>query len=270
MNLDEAMHRLRATATNDKIPFQSFVDTAARVIEEVQFASADLIVGTTFFRARINQAGQRFAHRREIAHVANPGHIRQYGRVNQPGCAMFYCSNDLMTAFMETVDSTLRTDADLEGAATIGTWRVEVSIPSVAVALDADEWTRVFSDSDTLGHVIRDELKRGGRVFTEDAHRAMNFLNALFRARVTNSAEYRVSCAVFEALARKKRVNGISYPSVMSEALGVNTALLPDVVDKHLKLVDVCMVDFRKRSREVEMRIKDSSYFGSDGRFEFR
>ena len=270
MNLDEAVHRLRATATDDTIPFHYFVEAADRVIAEVQFASADMSAGAELFRARVNQPGQRFAHRQEIAYITNPAHIRHYGRVNLPGCAMFYCSTDFMTAFMEKVDSTLRAAANVDGTVTIGTWRVEVSIPRVAVAFDSDELTRVLAGSDTVGDVIRDVLKRGGRVFTDDAQRAMRLLNTLFRARVTNSAEYRASCAIFEALARKTRVDGISYPSVMSEALGMNTALRPDVVDQHLKLIDVCMVDFRKRSREVELRVKESSYFGSDGRFEFR
>lgn len=99
--------------------------------------------------------------------------------------------------------------------------------------------------------------------------KVVDYCAARYGERVTDVRRYRLTAALFEAAVGAETLGGIGYPSALSEALGINYALLPQSADERLKLVDVLRIDFQKNGNEVEMRPRAADRFHRDGRFEF-
>jgi len=60
--------------------------------------------------------------------------------------------------------------------------------------------------------------------------------------------KYKISASYANYIWNNTPIKGITYPSVQSNYLGQNVALLPEVVDKYLKLEKVGMFRFKKEN----------------------
>ena len=60
--------------------------------------------------------------------------------------------------------------------------------------------------------------------------------------------KYKISAAYINYIWQKSHLKGITYPSVQTNYLGQNVALLPELVEKYLELVSVGMFKFEKKN----------------------
>lgn len=61
--------------------------------------------------------------------------------------------------------------------------------------------------------------------------------------------KYKITAAYSNYIWRNTHLKGITYPSVPSGYLGQNVALLPEVIDKYLRLESVTMFKFQRKNK---------------------
>jgi RES domain len=270
-DLDASFSRLAELVGGQSDAFDKIVPIVKEIIDTARLAEGMLRSGKLLYRARINEAGRQFSSKDEISYIRDCTLIKTYGRANRPGRSLFYCSDDAMTAFLETIDSRLRANLNDEGSVTIGCWRVIRPVHRVFLVLNSsDTLLRAAPPESDAGKALRYLSENKDRWDHQLWSKALDYLVTRFAERVTHPRQYQITSAIFDVLIGDEPSGGITYPSVLSEALGINWALLPGLCDAQLKLVDVVRIDFRKEGDSVEIREKQSEYFDRGGRFRFQ
>lgn len=269
-HLDAAFSRLtELEAESDS--FEEILRIIKEITKVARLPEGSIRSGKMVYRARVNEKDKSFCNRDEISYIKDLTSITRYGRANRPGRSLFWCSDDVMTAFVETADSKLRDNSTEAGSVTIGCWRVVRPAENVALVLNSsDTLSRLFPAESEAAKAVRFLVDNKDRWEVERWRKALDYLVARFTERVTNHLQYQITSAIFDALIGDSPVGGIAYPSVSSEALGINYALLPDTINRRLKLVDVVRLDFRKQGTSVEIRERASDHFGRNGGVSFR
>lgn len=268
-NLNAAISQLAELATGSHAS-EEILRIVKEIIRIAKLPNGRLRSGMMLYRARINEVGKAFCNIDEISYIRQADSITRYGRANRPGKSLFYCSDDAMTAFMETVNQRLRENLNDAGSVTIGYWRAVRPVENIGGILDSsDTLTRLFPPDCEAAKAMQLLLDNKHRWQFELWSKSLDYLVARFTEVVTDQLRYQITSAIFEALMGDSVLGGIAYPSVLSEALGINYALTPLSSDTRLKLVDVVRIDFKKEGDSVEIREKVSDHFYRNGSFKF-
>ena len=223
-------------------------------IKKIPITSAILTKGTFIDRVRPNDGENLFVSEDQISYVKDQDvidkYMTKYGRCNQPHQVLFYgaiessiINKQRVTAIAET--SRIFKDVEsinLEGELlTLSRWEVMEDIV-IAELVFHDAAIQISPDTrKSFNHHFP-------KIFESPDREIMLKLLKLFSfefAKVVSSHEhfnYKISTAFTNLiindgiLPNERKIEGITYPSVVSGYQGQNIVLRPDVVDQKLKL----------------------------------
>jgi len=188
------------------------------------------------FRARRKPQGEGeglFTHKKELWYP-EPQYVRRLGRLNRIGQPLFYCATNWETSIFEirpeVGDIVTVLECEAIGAASPMLSAVDTyqQLARLGVKIDEDPGGAPLRD---LRKSIGDSAWRKNRLIEE-------FVSAEFTRNVADSHEYeyKLSIAMAELLFSfgidSRGIDGIAYPSMRTDLIDVNIALLPRAVDR--------------------------------------
>lgn len=231
---------------------------------EIAFSTTVLSKGGYIERARINNDGEIFTQKNQISYISDPNVLNlqtEYGRANKPKQAVFYGSigtpkipNSFVSAYLESTPlirefmaSTIpkRTyfsnSVDKYEIFTVGRWKILEDIPILKILLPEESITVNDVIKETFPLEYEDSL-------TDEC--IQFFRNEFARTDVSkkHSYNYKISSAFVNCMwhLSDSNIKAVLYPSVATGNHGQNVAMLPEIVDKHLKLESVHMFRFEE------------------------
>lgn len=218
--------------------------------------------GWTIDRVRINRDGETFNSKNQLSYISDKEVLEKhvaFGRANAPGQAIFYGSiitkhipQPRAAAYFETSEliKNLNDHDDVEEIFTLSRWRVMEDVELIEMifceeALKVNEYVQI-SLNDKLNGIqelsLRDHYVEQGKFFSNEFARD--------DIKKGQSHKYKITAAYANYLWARIGIKGITYPSVPTEYKGQNVALLPEVVDTHLKLELVGEFKFAGRNEK--------------------
>lgn len=211
-------------------------------------------------RVRINKPGEVFTRHDQVSYIHDKEVLDKFvsfGRANEPKQPIFYGSitspqikQPRAVAYFETSEllNELDKHENCEEVFTLSRWRIFNDIEVIEMifsdeALKVNEYNRLSLENQIKNYKhlpLADHYEQQLKFFSNEFARE--------DIKKGESHKYKITAAHSNYLWRKSHLKGITYPSVASKYLGQNVALLPDVVDKHLKLETVSMFKFEKRN----------------------
>lgn len=213
-------------------------------------------------RVRINKPNEIFSRIDQVSYIHDQDVLDKYvdfGRANEPKQAVFYGSiispqieQPRVVAYFETSELLRELDKhdNAEEIFTLSRWRILEDIEVVEMifsdeAIKVNEYNRQSLENQMKNYKhlpIADHCEAQGRFFSNEFAR-----NDIKRGE---NHKYKISAGYSNYLWRNSHLKGITYPSVASNFLGQNVALLPEVVDKYLKLETVGMFKFIRKDKQ--------------------
>lgn len=251
--LDQVRHNL--DHVDYSIIYQSIVD-----LKDMMVPTAILKKGWFIDRVRTNENGEIFSNKEQISYIHDEQILKtrvNYGRANESKQAVFYGSiispkikMPRAVAYFETskllkeIDNT----QDIEEVFTMSRWRIIEDIEVVEMifseaALKVSEYAQksLSNQLKNYQHLpLAEHYEEQGKLFS----------NEFARDDIGKDEEYKykISSAYANYLWNNTPYQGITYPSVPSNYLGQNVALLPNIVDTYLALESVAMFKFERKN----------------------
>lgn len=213
-------------------------------------------------RIRINKNDEIFYGIDQVSYIQDECVLKNYvnfGRANEPNQAIFYgsiisdaISMPRVVAYSETSSKllNLNREDELEEIFTLSRWRIKNDIKILEMiysenALKVNRRTKESFDYylrkyPNLGQM--DHLRNQGIFFSNEFARNDVGHNCDFN--------YKISAAFSNYIFQNSCVEGITYPSVSTNYLGQNVALLPKTVNQSLELETVAMFKAEKKKGE--------------------
>jgi len=205
-------------------------------------------------RTRPNYNGELFTCEEDISYNSKQPHLIRLGRFNRPGEPIFYAclptisnkSSFLATSMLESRKEVVD-NGSIENTFdfTTGTWEIK-PFTSVCLCFDDKHLStnqRMKDYIDYFRNYIKTRCSEKDASFIIDT---LNYFSDLSSIKASNENVYMVLTAVFCALRmiylqENTEVNGIVYPSSVTESIGLNIALTKKAVDANLKLTQAVM-----------------------------
>jgi RES domain len=194
------------------------------------------------YRARVNEKDKQFLHLDQLT-LRKHQDVKSFGRANQPGESIFYCSTNMNLACGEVLqDMRYSFQPKYEaGFATVSVWKTIKEI-RVAPMYYSDEVTKVRKDIAAYKEGNRKQLKEWNKVShatLEISDLIMEFFCDEFsKGDINYEDDYKFSVSYTRRLQdantliapehRKERFDGVVYPSVALKFAGDNVALFDD------------------------------------------
>lgn len=251
--------------------YQSIADMRHKFVP-----SAKLSKGHYIDRVRINNSQtDLFTKEEQISYIHNPEIIEKYvgfGRANAAKQAVFYgavespeIKQPRVVAYFETSDLFRDTQGLPDNVGeifTLSRWRIMEDIEVMEMifsdqVLENSEYARMSlaHQSGNYKHLpLAVEYEEQGRFFSNEFSRS--------DVKKGESHKYKIAAAYANYIWSNTHIKGVTYPSVQSLYRGQNVALLPELVDKYLKLETVGVFKF-ERKNGVSLPI-DSIYLATD------
>lgn len=253
--LDIGLEQLEIYSMNLKsIPYDSIYDLIKNTIKILPITSAILNKGTFIDRVRPNEGDDLFLSEDQISYIRDQkviyNYMNNYGRCNLPHQVMFYgaiessiIDKPRATAIMETSRIIQDTESiNLEGELlTLSRWEVLEDI-LIAELVFYDEAIKINPGTKrAFEHHFPMIMNTNNR---EEMLKLMKLLSYEFSktVRKTEDYNYKISVAYTNLILNEsklpdgRKIDGITYPSVVSGYQGQNIVLRPDVVDQKIKL----------------------------------
>lgn len=211
-------------------------------------------------RVRINKNNEIFKNIQQVSYIHDNETLEKYvtfGRANEPKQAVFYGSIispqikiPRVVAYFETSEllKELEKYENVEEIFTLSRWKVLENIEVIEMifsdeALKVNEYNRLSLENQIKNYKhleLADHYEKQGKFFSNEFARD--------DIKKDESFKYKISASYSNYIWQNTYLKGITYPSVRSKFLGQNVALLPEIVDKFLKLETVGMFKFEKRN----------------------
>jgi hypothetical protein len=237
--------------------YQSIADLKDKFVP-----SAKLKKGFAIERVRINRPGQTFSGKAQLSYINDKVVLERlsgYGRANLPRQAVFYGSiiskqipQPRVAAYFETSEliKSLSDTEDVKETFTLSRWRVQEDIEVIEMifsdeALKVNEYVQMSLEHQLKkisDHPLRDHCIEQGKFFSNEYART--------DVRKGEEHKYKITAAYANYIWSRTGLKGITYPSVPTEYKGQNVALLPEVVDRALKLELVGEFNFAGRNEK--------------------
>lgn len=249
--LEQVRHNLKFVEY--KMIYQSIADLRDKFVP-----TALLNKGWYIDRIRVNKPNEVFTNFQQVSYIHDNEVLEKhvdFGRTNEPRQAVFYGSiyspqieQPRAVAYFETSELLKEIDRfdNAEEIFTLSRWTILEDIEVVEMifsdeALKVNEYAKLSLENQVKNYKhlsLSDHYERQGKFFSNEFARSDIEKGEAFN--------YKITAAYTNYLQRKTHLKGITYPSVASRYLGQNIALLPEVVDKYLKLESVGMFKFEK------------------------
>lgn len=213
-------------------------------------------------RVRINRENEIFSNIEQISYIHDKNVLEKsvpFGRANKPKQAVIYGSvvspeiqQPRVVAYFETSDLLLELDnnKNVEEIFTLSRWEILEDIEIIEMifseeALIVNEYNKLSLKNQLKNYkhlLLAKHYEKQGKFFSNEFAR-----NDIKKGE---SFKYKISASYSNYIWDKTHLKGITYPSVQSNYLGQNVALLPELVDKYLKLQKVGMFKCKKENGE--------------------
>ena len=188
-------------------------------------------------RSRMHLDGEiLFGSIQDVSYRKDDQNIRTFGRANEPGQSIFYCSNSYHAARIETSEITRQNvDKDWEYTTT-GAWEIQEELCLISILTNQD-MRGENTPFDNTSYTFESMIEQLEIVETKAVLTFLNYISEEFRRRTEgNSTGYLVRCAFFNyALANLPYIDGFLFPSTLYQTEGVNLALKPSSIDRKLR-----------------------------------
>ena len=236
-------------AQRDKSSYHSYI-TIRNAIElfSIPFGTIPLRANTPLFRCRLHENdNQLFTKISEISHRTDLFNIEKFGRANEPFQSMFYCSTDRETALFETSQIEKCNGEIQTESITYGKWILQKDINVANLPLVPNK-IGINPIADQLHNNFEKIVKELANEETGDWRRVIDLFSTEFsRENKGTDLDYLISCAfanyiystqgIHSTTKKKIYMDGIIYPSVKHTEVGMNLAILPQlVINGSLKL----------------------------------
>lgn len=245
----EGLHKLMDLSNQlDKVEYNDIIDIFRNSIKKIPIPLSKLQANTNIDRARKNNGDILFNSVDELSYIKNQKVIDEYltefGRVNKPHQVIFYGAietTDLphqrLTAIAETSELFQNPNGvNLNGELyTISRWnnKVELNLAEVVFSSEAIK--------------INPDIRRAFEKQTEFAQQAgiddldfyrdfLVFISDQFARRKKSHHDYKISTAYTNLVLGNPQIQGIAFPSVQTEYIGVNVAFEPKIVDQFFEI----------------------------------
>ncbi len=238
-----------------KMIYQSIADLKDKFVP-----TALIKKGFFIDRVRVNKTGEIFSNIEQVSYIHDKNKLEKlvnFGRANEPKQSIFYGSiispkipHPRIVAYFETSELIKELDKhdNVEEVFTLSRWTILEDIEIVEMIF-SDEALKV---NDYIKQSLEHQMKNYKDLPLADHYEFQGkfFSNEFARADIKNneSFKYKISAAYSNYIWKNSRLKGITYPSVASNYFGQNVALLPEIVDKFLKLELVGMFKFEKKN----------------------
>jgi hypothetical protein len=237
--------------------YKSIVDLKDKAVP-----TAILKKGWYIDRVRINKPDEIFTSHEQVSYIHNQDIIDKdvdFGRANETKQTVFYgavespeIKQPRVVAYFETSEllKNLSSYENAEEIFTLSRWKILEDIEVIEMifsdeALKVNDYTKIS---------LQNQIKNYQNLDLADHYeeQCRFFSNQFARNDVKKgeSFKYKITAAYANYLWRNTSSKGITYPSVQSEYLGQNVALLPEVVDKKLSLESAGMFKFERKNGE--------------------
>jgi len=224
-------------SAKDEVSIESYI-YIKNILNSVEFPIPITIYpkGTKFIRNRVHQENILFDTVEKLSYRKDVHNIKKFGRANEPGQSVFYCSNNEKLSFVETstVARELK-DNDFEYLTT-GLWIATEKIVTVSLLTNENihgQHSEIDESSKSFENLIATQNDENAFVVKN----LYEFLSKEFsRVAEGNSNQYKITAAftnyIFDSV---KQADGILYPSTLHPTEGFNFAFRPDVVDSKMQ-----------------------------------
>lgn len=213
-------------------------------------------------RVRINKSNEIFTNIEQVSYIHDKNVLNNYvdfGRANEPKQAIFYgaiispkIELPRVVSYFETSELLKELDKydNIEEIFTLSRWEVLEDIEVVEMIF-SDEALKV---SDYCKTSFLNQIKNYKHLPLAEHYENQGkfFSNEFARSDVKKGEvyKYKITSAYANYIWKNSSIKGITYPSVQSNYLGQNVALLPEIVDKFLKLDKVAMFKFQRVNKD--------------------
>jgi hypothetical protein len=205
--------------------------------------------GTSLYRARV--VGHARCER-DISYVPDPNLVQEFGRVNAPEEAIFYCANNPRTAVAEVLNEWFQTAKVGDSREVfVGRWIATRDIKSAIVPYheEALRLSPVRGEVRRIFGQLRNDYAPATYKLVRDC---LTFLGADYARPARNALDYWISTAYFNFATNPHNFppsievpEGLLYPSIQMKYHGDNFATFPHIVDSALHLIDAHAMHFR-------------------------
>lgn len=217
----------------DEVSIESYI-YIKNILNSIEFPIPFIIYpkGTKFVRNRVHQEDVLFDSVDQLSYRRDIQNIRRFGRANEPGQSVFYCSNNDNLSFAETsYVAREQKDRDFEYV-TSGLWIATENI--TAVSLLTNEYIRgqhaeIDESSKSFENIIALQNDESATAFKD----LFQFLSKEFsNVSEGNSNHYKITAAfanyIFNSV---EKADGLLYPSTLYPREGFNFAFKSKIVD---------------------------------------
>lgn len=229
------------------------------IFSYVPLMATKLDYGISLFRSRPHyKKNETFTKVSEISYNQNLHLIRQ-GRFNQEGESMFYAAlpvnNDLMESNLVACLETCKRLTELPTISikdfTIGKWEIKQAFYVVNFCMDEEHLKTNFN----IKKQFDDYIKTINEIYSHSTSTFIlefyQYFSELSGKRLEMNNNYFILIALFISLKNyyknktPNKVEGLIYPSAMSEKKGLNIVLTPEIVNNSMNCEKVGMYRFR-------------------------
>jgi hypothetical protein len=240
--------KLRGLTLKD-ISLKELDELINNVIPLIPFSLGVIPKDTFLYRARVNEKGKKFLHLDQLT-LRKHKDVKSFGRANQPGESIFYCSTNMNLACGEVLQD-LRYSFQPKyevGFATVSVWKILKDI-RVAPIYYSENVTKVRKDI----AAYKEGNKKQVREWNNVSHATLDvsdlimefFCDEFSKSDIITEHDYKFSVSYTRRLQhantliapehKKEAFDGIVYPSVALKFAGDNVALFDDNLYKKIK-----------------------------------
>jgi RES domain len=223
------------------------------ILNSVEFPipSTKYPIGTKFIRARVHKNNEDFFHSTDqLSYRKDLLNIKEFGRANEPGQSIFYCSNNQILSFVETSNIAKENKQKEFEYLTESIW-ISTKEITVVNLLTNDYIKGQHLEMDNISrkyeHMFESQNNENSKIVKD----LLEFLSKEFSQVANgNSNHYKITAAFANYI--YDNYDGILYPSTLYLKEGFNFAFQPNVVDTKMKFY---------AARRIKMtKISDKEY----------
>ena len=240
----EGLNKLKELSTQlDKVEYDDIVDILKNSIKRIPIPLAKLQTNTNIDRARQNIGETLFQNVDQLTYIKDrkviDDKLTEFGRANQPHQVIFYgalettnLKHQRITAIAEISKLFQNPNGiNLNGEFyTVSRWTNKEEL-SLAEVVFSSEAIRINPDIRKAFEKQTEFAKQTGEDDLEFYTDFLIFISDQFARPIQTHNDYKISTAYTNFVLTHPQVQGIAFPSVQTQYVGVNVAFKPKIVD---------------------------------------
>ena len=245
----EGLNKLIELSTQlEKVDYNYIVEILKNHIRKLPVPLGKLSANSEIDRVRKNSGDNLFKSIDELSYIKDQkiidNYLTEFGRANMPHQPMFYgaiettkLQHQRITAISETSELFQNVNGvNLRGELyTISRWTNKEELILVEVVFSSKA-IQINPDIKKSFELQSEFAKQNGQVDIQFYMDFLVFISDQFARPKTTHNDYKISTAYTNLVMTDPIVQGIAFPSVQTEYVGVNVVFEPKIVDKYLEV----------------------------------